>query len=42
MCVWLFVADKVYDEVSVSLAKFNHSLIATGALSEALQVCLLH
>ncbi|KAK7478490.1 hypothetical protein BaRGS_00030249, partial [Batillaria attramentaria] len=33
--------DKVYDDISVSLAKFNHSLIATECLSDALQDQLL-
>ena len=38
MCIlWMF-SDKVYDDMSVSLAKFNHSLIATECVSEALQV----
>ncbi|ESP04880.1 hypothetical protein LOTGIDRAFT_156120, partial [Lottia gigantea] len=30
-------SDKVFDGISVALAKFNHSLIATECLSEALQ-----
>ncbi|KAL8608129.1 hypothetical protein ACOMHN_016584 [Nucella lapillus] len=34
--------DKVYEEVSVSVAKFNHSLISTQSISETLQDQLLH
>ena len=37
MCT-LMISDKVYDDISVSLAKFNHSLIATECVSETLQV----
>ncbi|XP_052831626.1 E3 ubiquitin-protein ligase UBR4-like [Octopus bimaculoides] len=34
-------SDRTYEELSVALAKFNHSLVATGSLSENLQDCLL-
>ncbi|XP_067662559.1 E3 ubiquitin-protein ligase UBR4-like [Haliotis asinina] len=33
--------DKVYEDISVALAKLNHSLIATGCLSDNLQDVLL-
>ncbi|XP_076455251.1 E3 ubiquitin-protein ligase UBR4-like isoform X3 [Babylonia areolata] len=34
--------DKMYEEVSISVAKFNHSLIATQSISEPLQDQLLN
>lgn len=34
-------SDRTYEELSVALAKFNHSLVATGSLSASLQDCLL-
>ncbi|XP_052222057.1 E3 ubiquitin-protein ligase UBR4-like isoform X2 [Dreissena polymorpha] len=40
-----FTADKGdqnYDELSVSLSRFNHNLIATGCISDTLQQNLLH
>lgn len=37
-----YFSDRTYEELSVALAKFNHSLVATGSLSASLQVSFSH
>ena len=37
----LHISDKVFEELSISVSRFNHSLVASGCLGDKLQDSLL-